>query len=139
MTLGEPMTKEERRTWGLDHGRCEVCGIPWQLALNHRFPEYLETHHILGGPNRKDYHWNLIRTCSRCHRHYHNGGERGLRDERIPDLTLGHLLAAKKATGDWRPDCLKALRARALPDLLPLPELLLEEQAYYGYQPKEHA
>ena len=136
MSLGKQMTKEDVRQWGLDHLNCELCGIPVQMSITRRWPAGLQTHHIIGGSSRKNYSWNLLRLCSRCHNQYHSGGERGFNDELMPEVDLALLLSAKRIATphEWKPELLKELRARNLPDLRDMPALLQQERDHYNYK-----
>lgn len=118
------LTPEQLDTWASHHRSCQLCGISESEAARRLFPGKLDIHHICGGANRRNYQWNLLRLCSRCHGQNHSGGFRWFNGEHMPEVNLGVILAAKRRSGDWEPEKLKELRGRGLPDLTEEAELV---------------
>lgn len=81
-------------------GRCAVCH--WQIDERGR---WLEVHHIVGGPGRKDIPENWCLLCNRCHRAVHDN----LAD--YPALRPGAILTAKfEEDGEFDTKVLAKLR-----------------------------
>lgn len=128
------LTKQEVELWSQERDRCQLCGIKQSEAWRRRFPPGLQTHHIIGGPRRKNYSWNFLRLCSRCHNAHHSGGERLDSGERY-DVTLGMILECKRREGDWEPEKLRLLRGRII-EPQELPREVMEERNRNGYFPQ---
>lgn len=113
----------------LMHGRCAVCHWPAE-----RKGRWLELHHIVAGPGRKDLpngeSW--IALCCRCHHAVH---------DRLPgygELPKGSVLAAKEEEdGHVDLEKLAALKRRkALPyEKEPIPKKFLEDRRRRGGDP----
>lgn len=124
---GEAITKGE---YMLAHPRCAVCH--WPASRKGR---WLELHHIVSGPGRKDLpngeSWLAL--CNRCHHALHH--------QRLPDhedLPRGAILEAK-AEEDGEVDVAKlaALKHRkSLPyDQCPIPPSFLADRLLRGGDP----
>ena len=119
----ETQTKEE---YMLLHDRCAVCH--WPAGRKGR---WLELHHIVGGPGRKDLPGgeNWISVCNRCHHCIHH---------KIPwygELPKGAILAAKEEEdGFVDVKKLASLKHRAaLPyDKCEIPDKFLEDRRHNG-------
>lgn len=120
------LTKQD---YMLLHPRCAVCH--WPLERRGR---WLELHHIVGGPGRKDPPdgSNWIALCCRCHRAVH---------DRLPEygeLPKGAVLSAKEEEdGPVSTQQLAALkRRRELPyEREPIPERFLRDRTRRGGDP----
>lgn len=124
--MADPRLKpvKSKRTLGEYAARvqwCEACGVPAD-AEGRIWDATLELHHIIKR-GRSDERTNLIRLCRICH----------CRAEATSApkfwLTLGVILSIKKLrdpTG-WDAKRLAELRLKNLPDLLPIPQALLDE------------
>lgn len=116
-----------RNDYMLLHGRCAVCY--WEGTRKGR---WLELHHIVGGPGRKDIVENWLSLCCRCHAAVH---------DRLPDygeLSKGAILTAKwQEDGEFDPAILAALKHRkALPySAEPIPDKFLEDRMHSGGKP----
>lgn len=119
--------------WNKDHTFCMACGIPEDAARVHRWPG-LSTHHIIKR-GRSDEPCNLIRLCQRCH----DAAECLGTGKKFPWLTLGIILTIKKMRDpdNWNPERLKELRLKNLPDLLPVPDVLMHEWNQWQRLPLE--
>lgn len=124
---GETLSKTE---YMLAHPRCAICHWPSQ-----RRGRWLELHHIISGPGRKDLpngeSWLAL--CNRCHHALHH--------QRLPgheDLPRGAIITAKEEE-DGPVDLaqLAALRRRkALPyDKCPVPPSFLSDRTRKGGDP----
>lgn len=63
---------------------------------------------MVGAAGRKDIRANFLTLCRQCHSHYHTGGECDERGKRLPNLTPGMLMWAKRDT-DPEHYCEKAI------------------------------
>lgn len=125
--------KDVRQQWtcdGAHDARCQVCGVMYYRVA---FPG-LAVHHIIHGCHgRSDEPCNYLLVCGVCHGQIHDGQFHDDRTgERLPDLSLGHVLWVKAETTEWLPDRLSALYGRRLPDLTPLPAYYLNERIRNG-------
>ena len=91
------MSATLRKEYLYEYPFCFVCGRMW---LGHGY--WLETHHIVrravrGAECRNNY-MVLCNDLSGggCHSHYHAGGGVDERGNKLPDLTPGMLIAAKR-------------------------------------------
>jgi len=106
------------------HDRCAVCHWPAR-----RQGRWLELHHIVGGPGRKDVPENWIALCCRCHRAVH---------DKLPDV--GELPKGAVVSAKWEEDgefdlaiLAKLKRRHALPyDPEPVPDVFLSERHRNG-------
>lgn len=124
---GEDITKGE---YMLAHPRCAVCHWP-----AHRKGRWLELHHIVSGPGRKDLPGgrSWLSLCCRCHHALHH---QRLHDH--SDLTRGAILAAKEEEdGPVDTAELASLKGRkALPyDQCPIPIEFLADRLIDGGDP----
>lgn len=109
------------------HERCAICHWPAR-----RPGRWMELHHIVGGPGRKDYAFNFLATCSRCHAAIH---------QKLPEygeIPKGAVLSAKlEEDGECHPEKLAALKRRkGLPyDFEPIPKKFLEDRRRQGGKP----
>jgi len=128
--MGEPLDDRlSPREYMELHKRCAVCHWP-----SSRKGRWLELHHIVAGPGRKDLpngeSWLAV--CNRCHTAIHN---------RLPEygeLPKGALLSAKEEEdGFVDVEKLAALKhRRALPyDQCPIPPKFLEDRTRRGGDP----
>jgi len=111
------------------HGRCAVCHWP-----ANRPGRWMELHHIVGGPGRKDLPGgeNWISLCNRCHRCVHDcvSGH--------PPLPKGAILTAKAhEDGEVDVAALAALRRQKalLYEPEPIPEFYESERHRRGGDP----
>lgn len=108
-------------------GRCAICH--WPLDRRGR---WIEVHHIVGGPGRKDIPENWLVTCSRCHHAIHND---------LPEygsIPKGAVLTAKwEEDGPFDPKILAALKHRkALPyEPCEIPDKFLADRHRKGGRP----
>jgi len=106
------------------HPRCAICHWP-----ANRPGRWMELHHIVGGPGRKDCIFNALATCSRCHHAIHNS---------IPEygtIPKGAVLTAKmEDDGVVELEKLAGLiRRKALPyEMEPIPEKFLQDRVRNG-------
>lgn len=77
------------------HTSCAVCGWFAGTAKYGHYGRSLHDHHLAKGSARKHDRRLVVRTCDRCHRHLHDGGELDETGKRLPPLTDGHMLQAK--------------------------------------------
>lgn len=122
----EGLTQQE---YMLLHRRCAVCH--WPAERNGR---WLELHHIVGGPGRKNPPdgSNWVAVCARCHHHVHHV------TEAKGGLPRGAILTAKEEEdGPVDTAQLAALkRRRALPyEREPIPEKFLRDRTRRGGDP----
>ena len=118
-----------RQDYMLAHQRCAVCHWPAQ-----RRGRWLELHHIIAGPGRKDLPGgeSWIALCCRCHHAVH---------DRLPvygELPKGAILAAKEAEdGKVDESKLAALKGRkALPySKCEIPDRFLADRTRRGGDP----
>jgi hypothetical protein len=109
--------------------RCAVCWWPAR-----RPGRWMELHHIVGGPGRKDVRnaANWISLCNRCHRCVHDSVAGHA------ELPRGAILTAKQWE-DGHVDLLSLARLKrrqSLPyDPEPIPEFFLEERRRNGGEP----
>lgn len=128
--MGEPNeTGLSKQDYMLMHRRCAVCHWPAE-----RWGRWLELHHIVGGPGRKDPPGgeNWISLCARCHRCVHD------RVAGHPDLPRGAILTAKEQEDGFVDEKLLAsLRGRkALAyDKCEIPEEFLNDRMRKGGDP----
>lgn len=107
--------------------RCAICHWP-----SRRPGRWMELHHIVGGAGRKNYEFNFLSCCSRCHHAIHN---------KLPDygeIPKGAVLAAKlEEDGEVHPDKLAALKGRKnLPyEIEPIPAKFLADRRQKGGKP----
>ena len=107
--------------------RCAVCHWPME-----RKGRWLEVHHIVGGPGRKDIPENWLLTCNRCHHAIHN---------RLPEygeIPKGAALTAKlEEDGSFDLGILAALKRQKalLYEPCPIPEKFLEDRSRRGGSP----
>lgn len=122
-----PDEELEPQEYMLLHDRCAICHWP-----ANRKGRWLELHHIVGGPGRKDFAFNFLSCCSRCHHFIHHvttdkGG-----------IPKGAVLAAKlEEDGEVDVEKLAALkRRRSLPyDPEPIPRKYLDDRTRRGGDP----
>lgn len=90
------------------HLRCGACGI----SVFARPARPLHLHHLCGkGTQRHECHANYLMLCDRDHRQFHAGGEFDDEGSRLPRLTGGMLLGAKReADGELDAALLASLR-----------------------------
>jgi hypothetical protein len=109
------------------HDRCAICH--WPAARPGR---WLELHHIIGGAGRKDYAWNFLSCCARCHHYIHHvTTEKG-------GIPRGAVLAAKlEEDGEIELEKLAALRRRKnLPyEVEPIPQKFRDDRRKRGGDP----
>ena len=107
--------------------RCAVCHWPMERA-----GRWLEVHHIVGGPGRKDIPENWCLLCNRCHHAVHN------KIADYPDMPKGAILTAKfEEDGEFDTSVLAALRHRKglMYDPCEIPEEYLAERHKRGGKP----
>lgn len=116
--------KEAVWRWSREHDTCACCH-----AYVGMIGTILETHHIIKA-GRSDEPCNLLRLCRFCHKlaegekvPHPSGGH-------WPNLSLAMCLKLKMEADphEWKPERLAELRHSNLPDLKPLPELLVKER-----------
>ena len=119
--------KLERQEYMLLHPFCAVCHWPAQ-----RPGRWMELHHIVGGPGRKDMEENWITLCARCHRAVH---------DKLPEygeIPKGAILTAKQEV-DGHVDLKKLaglVRKQALSyDMCPIPEKFVADRRKNGGRP----
>ena len=116
-----------RNDYMLLHGRCAVCH--WDGMRRGR---WLELHHIVGGPGRKDIVENWICLCCRCHTAVHD-----MLPEYV-ELPKAAILTAKWVEdGEFDLAILAALKRRqAMPyGPEPIPDKLLADRLNSGGNP----
>lgn len=128
-----------RRNWALEHDCCQCCGVSLTESLHKRYPPGLQVHHIVGGSRRYDYKWNFLMMCAVCHGQLHAGGYKSDDGEKLPELTIGHILWCKMVSGSgkhFRRRDIGKLLGRRCPDAVPLPKEFLAMRRRFGYTPE---
>lgn len=127
----KPRTKKQRAALDLQkefkdlHTACAIC---W--ATRSRLDAGLQLHHIMKGRGRKDFFYNYLVLCQRCHDQLHAGGQEDDDGNQLPDLTDGMMFTAKRECDIENYDlaamaALKGYAPTAL-DPLPIPQAFLD-------------
>lgn len=109
------------------HPRCAICHWPAE-----RRGRWMELHHIVGGPGRKNHAFNFLACCCRCHHAIHN---------KLPEygsIPRGAVLTAKEEEdGACDPVKLAGLtrRKNLSYDKQPIPQKFLEDRRQKGGSP----
>lgn len=111
--------EDARKRYGLEHTRCECCGIAWEVGRKRDGGVGASVHHIIRF-GRSDEECNLLLLCARCHGLIHDD-EIVVDGKRLPKITLGMTLWIKRERGPWNTERLTALYGQTLPDLEPSP------------------
>lgn len=117
----------DRRDYMMLHPFCAVCHWP-----SDRRGRWMELHHIVGGPARKDVVENWISLCARCHHAVHN---------KLPEygsIPRGSILTAKEEV-DGEVDVVKLASLQRRKGLSyekePIPEKFLKDRRQNGGKP----
>lgn len=122
-----PEDRADPQEYMLLHQRCAICHWPAD-----RRGRWMELHHIVGGPGRKNVEFNFLACCCRCHHAIHN---------KLPEygtIPKGAVLTAKEEEdGACHPEKLAGLtRKKNLSyEKAPIPRKFLEDRRQRGGRP----